>query len=166
MTLQAIGGSTNGLVHITAVANRMGIPLDLDEFDAIGRRVPVLVDLKPSGDHYMEHLHDAGGLNTVLRELRSELRTEALTVSGRTLGENIEQGDRVPGQTVVRTRSDPIYPTGGMAALRGNLAPGGAIIQARCRLPAPAEPHRACGGIRFTRRSRGPDRRSGARGGA
>ena len=129
VTLQAIGGSTNGLVHITAVANRMGIPIDLDEFDAIGRRVPVLVDLKPSGDHYMEHLHDAGGLNAVLRELRSELRTEALTVSGRTLGENIEQGDRVRGQTVVRTRSDPIYPAGGMAALRGNLAPGGAIIK-------------------------------------
>ena len=129
VTLQAIGGSTNGLVHITAVANRVGIPIDLDEFDAIGRRVPVLVDLKPSGDHYMEHLHDAGGLNAVLRELRSELRTEALTVSGRTLGENIEQGDRVPGQTVVRARSDPIYPTGGMAALRGNIAPGGAIIK-------------------------------------
>ena len=129
VTLQAIGGSTNALVHITAVANRMGIPIDLDEFDAIGRRVPVLVDLKPSGDHYMEHLHDAGGLNAVLRELRSELRTEAFTVSGRTLGENIEQGDRVPGQTVVRTRSDPIYPAGGMAALRGNLAPGGAVIK-------------------------------------
>ena len=129
VTLQAIGGSTNALVHITAVANRVGIPIDLDEFDAIGRRVPVLVDLKPSGDHYMEHLHDAGGLNAVLRELRSELRTEAFTVSGRTLGENIEQGDRVPSQTVVRTRSDPIYPAGGMAALRGNLAPGGAVIK-------------------------------------
>ena len=129
VTLQAIGGSTNALVHITAVANRVGIPIDLDEFDAIGRRVPVLVDLKPSGDHYMEHLHDAGGLNAVLRELRSELRTEAFTVSGRTLGENIEQGDRVPGQTVVRTRSDPVFPAGGMAALRGNLAPGGAVIK-------------------------------------
>ena len=129
VTLQAIGGSTNALVHITAVANRMGIPIDLDEFDAIGRRVPVLVDLKPSGDHYMEHLHDAGGLNAVLRELRCELRTEAFTISGRTLGENIEQGDRVPGQTVARTRSAPVYPAGGMAALRGNLAPGGAIIK-------------------------------------
>ena len=104
VTLQAIGGSTNGLVHITAVAGRLGIEVDLDEFDAIGRRVPVLVDLKPTGDHYMEHLHDAGGLNAVLRELRAELRTGTLTVSGRTLGENIEVGDRVPGQTVVRTR--------------------------------------------------------------
>ena len=129
VTLQAIGGSTNGLVHITAVAGRLGIEVDLDEFDAIGRRVPVLVDLKPSGDHYMEHLHDAGGLNAVLRELRSELRTGAATVSGRTLGENIELGDRVPEQTVVRTRNDPIHPSGGMAVLRGNLAPGGAVIK-------------------------------------
>ena len=129
VTLQAIGGSTNALVHITAVAGRLGIGIDLDEFDAIGRRVPVLVDLKPSGDHYMEHLHDAGGLNAVLRELGAELRTGAPTVSGRTLGENIELGDRVPGQTVVRTRSDPIHRSGGMAVLRGNLAPGGAVIK-------------------------------------
>ena len=107
----------------------MGVPIDLDEFDAIGRRVPVLVDLKPSGDHYMEHLHDAGGLNAVLRELRPELRLDAPTVSGRTLRENIEIGDRVPGQTVVRTRSGPVRPTGGMAVLRGNLAPGGAVIK-------------------------------------
>ena len=129
VTLQAIGGSTNALVHVTAVANRMGVPIDLDEFDALGRRVPVLVDLKPSGDHYMEHLHDAGGLNAVLRELRAELRTDAPTVSGRTLGENLELGDRVPGQTVVRSRDDPIHPVGGMAVLRGNLAPGGAVIK-------------------------------------
>ena len=113
VTLQAIGGSTNALVHITAVAGRLGIGIDLDEFDSIGRRVPVLVDLKPSGDHYMEHLHDAGGLNAVLRELRAELRTGAPTVSGRTLDENIEIGDRVPEQTVVRTRSDPIHASGG-----------------------------------------------------
>ena len=129
VTLQAIGGSTNALVHIAAVAGRLGIGIDLDEFDAIGRRVPVLVDLKPSGDHYMEHLHDAGGLNAVLRELRAELRTAAPTVSGRTLGENIELGDRVPGQTVVRAPSDPIHPSGGMAVLHGNLAPGGAVIK-------------------------------------
>ena len=129
VTLQAIGGSTNALVHVTAVANRVGVPIDLDEFDALGRRVPVLVDLKPSGAHYMEHLHDAGGLNAVLRELRAELRTDAPTVSGRTLGENLELGDRVPGQTVVRSRDDPIHPVGGMAVLRGNLAPGGAVIK-------------------------------------
>ena len=136
VTLQAIGGSTNGLVHITAVARRVGIGIDLEAFDAIGRRVPVLVDLKPSGDHYMEHLHDAGGLNAVLRELRSELRAGAPTVSGRTLGENIELGDRVPGQTVVRTRSDPIHHSGAMAVLRGNLAPDGAVIKHSAASPA------------------------------
>ena len=136
VTLQAIGGSTNGLVHVTAIANRVGIEIDLEEFDAIGRRVPVLVDLKPSGDHYMEHLHDAGGLNAVLRELRAELRTGALTISGRTLGENIEQGDRVPGQTVVRTRDDPIHPSGGMTVLRGNLAPDGAVIKHSAASPS------------------------------
>ena len=136
VTLQAIGGSTNGLVHITAIANRVGITIDLGEFDAIGRRVPVLVDLKPSGVHYMEHLHDAGGLNTVLRELQSELRTGALTVSGHTLGKNIEQGDRVLGQTVVRTRNDPIHSSGGMAVLRGNLAPGGAVIKHSAASPS------------------------------
>lgn len=136
VVLQAIGGSTNALVHVTAIANRLGIGIDLDDFDAIGRRVPVLVDLKPSGDFYMEHLHDAGGLNAVLRELRSVLRTNVLTVSGRTLGENIEIGDRVPGQTVVRTWCDPIRPTGGMAVLRGNLGPGGAVIK-----HAAASPH-------------------------
>ena len=166
VTLQAIGGSTNALVHITAVAGRVGIEIDLEEFDAIGRRVPVLVDLKPSGDHYMEHLHDAGGLNAVLRELRSELRTGAPTVSGRTLGENIELGDRVPGQTVVRNASDPIHPSGGMAVLRGNLAPGGAIIKHSAASPGLLEHTGRAGGIRFTRRSRRTHRRSGARRGA
>jgi dihydroxy-acid dehydratase len=129
VTLQAIGGSTNGLVHIAAVAGRCGIDLELEAFDAIGREVPVLVDLKPSGDHYMEHLYDAGGLNTVLRELKAQLRLDALTVSGESLGKNIETGDRFDGQTVVRKPENPIHPTGGMAVLWGNLAPGGAVIK-------------------------------------
>ena len=129
VTLQAIGGSTNGLVHITAVARRLGFKIDLDEFDRIGREVPVLIDLKPSGEHYMENLHESGGLNAVLRELRPHLALDALTVTGRPLGENIELGERVPGQIVVRSPSSPISPTGGMAVLRGNLAPGGAIIK-------------------------------------
>lgn len=129
VTLQAIGGSTNALVHIAAVAGRAGVSIDLDAFDAIGREVPVLVDLKPSGEHYMEHLYEAGGLNAVLREVRDALRTGALTVSGRTLGENLEEGDRVPGQRVVRPRADPVHPAGGLAVLRGNLAPGGAVIK-------------------------------------
>lgn len=135
VTLQAIGGSTNGLIHITAVARRLGIDVDLEEFDAIGQEVPVLVDLKPSGDHYMEHLHEAGGLNAVLRELQPHLALDAVTVSGDTLGANIETGEIVKGQTVVRTPSDPIQSTGGIAVLRGNLAPGGAIIKHSAATP-------------------------------
>jgi len=129
VTLQAIGGSTNGLIHMTAVARRAGVEIDLNEFDQIGRSVPVLVDLKPSGDHYMEHFHEAGGLNAALRELKDHLALDALTVSGDSLGENIELGERVPGQTVARSRSDPIRDTGGIAVLFGNLAPGGAVIK-------------------------------------
>ena len=135
VTLQAIGGSTNALIHITAVARRLGIELSLDAFDDIGRKVPVLVDLKPSGDHYMEHLHEAGGLNAVLRELTPHLSLDAPTVSGATLGENIATGEIVAGQTVVRTPDAPIQGQGGLAVLRGNLAPRGALIKHSAATP-------------------------------
>ncbi|HEY0287445.1 MAG TPA: IlvD/Edd family dehydratase [Pseudomonas sp.] len=126
--LLAIGGSTNGIIHLTAIAGRMGFEIDLEAFDRMSRETPVLVDLKPSGQHYMEDLHRAGGLQTVLRELRSQLHLDALTVTGRTLGEEL---DDVPAfkQDVVRSFSNPIYPAGGIALLKGNLAPDGAIIK-------------------------------------
>lgn len=127
--LLAIGGSTNGLIHLTAVAGRLGIPIDLAEFDALGRHIPVLVDLKPSGRHYMQELHAAGGLVTVLRELRTFLNLDCLTVTGRTLGEEIEAAPAAFPQEIVTSRERPIYPQGAMAVLRGNLAPGGAIIK-------------------------------------
>jgi dihydroxy-acid dehydratase len=126
--LLAIGGSTNGVIHTTAIAGRLGIHLDLDRLDAMGRETPVLVDLKPSGQHYMEDLHRAGGLPTLLRELKPLLHLDALTVTGRTLGEEIDAANAF-AQTVVRPFSNPIYPQGGIAVLRGNLAPGGAIIK-------------------------------------
>src|SRR5439155_20321473 len=88
--LLAIGGSTNGVIHLTAIAGRLGIPLDLARLDAMGRETPVLVDLKPSGRHYMEDLHRAGGLPTLLRELRALLHLDALVVTGRTLGEELD----------------------------------------------------------------------------
>jgi dihydroxy-acid dehydratase len=126
--LLAIGGSTNGVIHLTAIAGRLGIPIDLARLDAIGRETPVLVDLKPSGQHYMEDLHRAGGLPTLLRELRPLLHLDALTVTGRTLGEEIDAA--LPfAQDVVRPFANPLYPQGGIAVLRGNLAPGGAIIK-------------------------------------
>ena len=127
--LLAIGGSTNGIVHLTAIAGRMGFEVDLKALDRIGRDTPVLLDLKPSGQHYMEDFHHAGGMATLLRELKPLLRLDAMTVTGRTLGEEIERGGPGFKQNVVRTMADPIYPQGGIAVLQGNLAPGGAIIK-------------------------------------
>jgi len=127
--LLAIGGSTNGIVHLTAIAGRMGFEIDLDALDRMGRDTPVLLDLKPSGQHYMEDFHRAGGMATLLRELKPLLRLDAVTVTGRTLGEEIERSSEVIKQDVVRSIANPIYPQGGIAVLHGNLAPGGAIIK-------------------------------------
>src|SRR5215475_4999647 len=127
--LLAIGGSTNGIIHLTAIAGRLGIEIDLDRLDTMGRETPVLVDLKPSGQHYMEDLHRAGGLVTVMREMKHLLHLDALTVTGRTLGEELDAAPAPFRQDVVRPLAQPIYPQGGIAVLRGNLAPGGAIIK-------------------------------------
>jgi dihydroxy-acid dehydratase len=134
--MQAIGGSTNALVHLTAVARRLDIRIDLEEFDTIGQNVPVLVDLKPSGDHYMEHFHWAGGNSRLMKEIRGKLDETAMTVSGRTLKQVIDKAEMVPNQTVIRTPKNPIKPTGGMAVLRGNLAPRGAVIKHSAASPA------------------------------
>ncbi len=128
--LLAIGGSTNGIVHLTAIAGRMGLEVDLEALDRMGRETPVLLDLKPSGQHYMEDFHRAGGMATLLRELKPMLHLDALTVTGRTLGEELERAGPAFAQSVVRPFGRPIYPGGGLAVLRGNLAPGGAIIKA------------------------------------
>jgi len=127
--LLAIGGSTNGIIHLTAIAGRLGIDLDLDRLDALGRDTPVLVDLKPSGLHYMEDFHKAGGVPALMRELRPLLHLDALTVTGRTLGEELDLAPPAFAQEVIRPRTDPIYPQGGIAVLRGNLAPRGALIK-------------------------------------
>ncbi|MEJ8848290.1 IlvD/Edd family dehydratase [Variovorax rhizosphaerae] len=127
--LLAIGGSTNGIVHLTAIAGRMGLEIDLAALDRMGRDTPVLLDLKPSGQHYMEDFHAAGGMATLLRELKPLLKLDAMTVTGRTLGEEIERAGPGFKQDVVRSIANPIYAQGGMAVLRGNLAPGGAIIK-------------------------------------
>jgi dihydroxy-acid dehydratase len=133
--LLAIGGSTNGIVHLAAIAGRLGFDIDLDAVDRMGRETPVLLNLKPSGEHYMEDFHRAGGMATLLHELKPLLRLDAMTVTGRTLGEEIERaGPRFP-QDVVRTAADPVYPQGGLAVLRGNLAPGGAIIKQSAASP-------------------------------
>ena len=134
--LLAIGGSTNGLIHLAAIAGRAGIALDYAAFDALGRTTPVLVDLKPAGRGYMEDFHRAGGLTAVLRELRPLLHLDALTITGRTLGEELDAAGPAYPQDVVRPRAAPIFAEGGLAFLRGNLAPGGALIKHAAATPA------------------------------
>jgi dihydroxy-acid dehydratase len=127
--LVAIGGSTNGIIHLAAIAGRAGIIIDLDAFDALSRETPVLVDLKPAGKHYMEDFHHAGGLIPLLRELRPLLHADALTVTGRTLGEELDAAGNGFKQDVIRPRDRPLFVDGGIAFLRGNLAPRGALIK-------------------------------------
>jgi dihydroxy-acid dehydratase len=133
--LLAVGGSTNGLVHLSAIAGRCGISVDLEAFDAMSRETPVLVDLKPSGAHYMEDLFKAGGLAPILRELAPLLDLDCLTVSGRTLGEELEAAPTPWPQNVVTPFAEPLSAEGGIAVLRGNLAPDGAIIKQSAASP-------------------------------
>ena len=135
IVLQAIGGSTNGLIHLTAIANRTPHRIDLDAFDAIGREVPVLIDLKPSGQHYMEHFHHAGGMPVLMRQLGPLLDLDARTVAGGTLRDVVAGAEDVPGQDVIRAADNPIKPVGAMAVLHGNLAPRGAVIKHSAATP-------------------------------
>ena len=132
----AAGGSTNALVHLTAMAGRSGIGIDLEGFDRLGRETPVLVDLKPTGKHYMEDLHRAGGLTPILKELAPMLDLSCLTVTGKTLGENIAAAKPAFPQEVIRPLANPIHRGGAMAVLRGNLAPEGAVIKQAAADPA------------------------------
>ncbi|WP_315779859.1 IlvD/Edd family dehydratase [Bradyrhizobium sp. SZCCHNPS1003] len=129
VVLQAIGGSTNGLVHLTAIAGRTPHTIDLDVFDHIGREVPVLVDLKPSGDHYMEHFHHAGGVPKLMKQLGDLIDLDCRSITGQPLRDIVAAAEDVPGQDVIRSRDDAIKPEGGLAVLRGNLAPRGAVIK-------------------------------------
>ncbi len=129
VVLHAIGGSTNGLVHLAAIAGRLGQVIDYQAFDRLGRKVPVLVNLKPSGEHYMQHFHDAGGMPRLLRELADLLATDAPTVAGGTIADAIAGAEEVPGQDVIRPRANPISAEGALAVLHGNLAPRGAVIK-------------------------------------
>ena len=129
VVMQAIGGSTNGLIHLTAIANRTANKIDLEAFDKLGREVPVLVDLKPSGEHYMEHFHHAGGVPKLMAQLGDLLDLDAKTIEGKTLREVVASAEEVPGQDAIRDKQHPIKPEGSMAILHGNLAPRGAVIK-------------------------------------
>jgi dihydroxy-acid dehydratase len=134
VALAAIGGSTNAVVHLLAIAGRLGIDLTLDDFDRTGSGVPLLVDLQPAGRHLMEDFHRAGGLLAVLREVRDLLDPAALTVTGRPLAGYLDDA-RIWDDTVIRPRTDPLQGDAGIAVLRGSLAPAGAVIK-----PAAASP--------------------------
>jgi len=127
--LLAIGGSTNAIIHLTAVAGRMGVPIDLTTVNRLSDETPVLVDLKPSGQHYMEDFFAAGGLGAVLRELREGLHLDCLTVTGETLGARLDGEDAWVDRAVIRSVREPFQPVGGLVALFGSLAPGGAILK-------------------------------------
>ena len=133
--LQSIGGSTNGLVHLAALAGRLGIEIDMADFDRMGRDVPTLIDLKPSGAHYMEHFHWAGGVPKLMKELGDLIDGSAMTVTGEPLSASIARAEEVPNQTIIRTRANPLQASGAMAVLSGNLAPQGALIKQSAASP-------------------------------
>jgi dihydroxy-acid dehydratase len=128
VALAAIGGSTNAVVHLLAIAGRAGVPLSLDDFDTLGASVPLLVDLAPAGRYLMDDLYRAGGLLAVLREVSDLLDPDAVTVSGRPLAAHLGEA-RIWDETVIWPRSAPLQEKAGIAVLRGSLAPGGAVIK-------------------------------------
>ena len=135
VALAAIGGSSNAVVHLLAIAGRLGVPLGLDDFDRIAAEVPFLVNLQPSGKYLMEDLFRAGGLAAVLAQVEDLLDPDAITVTGEPFVKSLT-GAQIWDPDVIRTRAEPLLANGGIAALRGNLAPDGAIIK-----PAAASPH-------------------------
>jgi dihydroxy-acid dehydratase len=133
-TVLALGGSTNAVIHMIALASRAGIPLTIDRFDELSRKTPLLANLRPSGKYLMEDFYYAGGLPALLKALSSHLDLQCRTVTGKSLGENIAPAE-VYNPDVIRGVEQPVLASGGLAILRGNLAPNGAVIK-----PAAAEP--------------------------
>ena len=128
MVLMAIGGSTNGIIHLTALARRVGVGLDLESFDRISQGIPLLANIKPSGSYVMEDFYYAGGLRALMQQLKERLHLEALTINGRTVRENLD-GAEVFNPDVIRLFDNPVKQAGGTAVLHGSLAPNGAVIK-------------------------------------
>jgi dihydroxy-acid dehydratase len=124
----AMGGSTNAIIHVVAMAKRAGIPVDMERFDQLSREVPVLANVRPSGQYLMEDFFYAGGLRALMQNLREKLDLSCLTVTGETLGDNIE-GAKVHIPDVIHSLNDPVYAEGATAVLKGNLAPNGCVIK-------------------------------------
>ncbi len=127
--LLAIGGSTNAIIHLTAIAGRRGIKITLERLNQLSDTTPVIVDLKPTGLHYMSDLHAAGGIGAVLRELKPLLNLECMTVAGETLGERLARDVPWVDRNIVRPLNEPYQSVGGLVGLFGSLAPGGAILK-------------------------------------
>ena len=124
----AMGGSTNAIIHVVAMARRAGVPMDMEKFDQLSREVPVLANVRPSGQYLMEDFFYAGGLRALMQNLREKLDLSCLTVTGKTVGENIE-GAKVHIPDVIHSLNDPVYAEGATAVLKGNLAPDGCVIK-------------------------------------
>lgn len=127
--LLAIGGSTNAIIHLTAIAGRAGLPISLDRLNMLSDTTPVLVNLKPTGTNYMEDFYAGGGVGAVMRELKQDLHLDCLTVTGETLGERLAADDGWVDRDIIAQRAAPIESVGGLVALFGSLAPGGAILK-------------------------------------
>lgn len=127
--LLAIGGSTNAIIHLTAIAGRAGLSISLDRLNELSDETPVLVNLKPTGSNYMEDFFAAGGVGAVMRELKSALHLDCITVTGETLGERLSSADDWVDRSVIAARTEPLEPVGGLVALFGSLAPQGAILK-------------------------------------
>src|SRR4029453_16450603 len=159
VALAAVGGSTNAVVHLLAIAGRLGVELTQEDFDTIGSDVPLLVDLQPAGRHLMGDFHRPGGLLATLREVNDLLDPTALTVSGRPLVEHLADA-QIWDREVIRTRQEPLQPHAGIPVLRGHPPPARCLHQARRGIPRAAPAPRPGGRVRLDRGHARPDRRS------
>ncbi|QYH40909.1 dihydroxy-acid dehydratase [Algoriphagus sp. NBT04N3] len=135
MVNAAIGGSTNFILHLTAIAKRIGVDIDLTDFDHFSSKIPLIANVQPSGEHWVEDLFYAGGMPAVMKEIESHLHKDCITVNGRTIGENIASAECYD-RNLIGTLTNPIKPESGIAVLKGNLCPNGAVIK-----PSAASPH-------------------------
>ncbi|MFP5372314.1 MAG: dihydroxy-acid dehydratase, partial [Actinomycetes bacterium] len=136
VVMSAIGGSTNAIIHVLAIARRAGVDLTLDDFDRVSRQTPLLLDLKPSGAGYMEDFHNAGGVPVLLKALESRLALDHVGVGGTSVAENLQHvGSPQPWQSVVRDLASPTGAPGALAVLRGSLAPDGAVLKVSAATP-------------------------------
>jgi L-arabonate dehydrase len=135
MVNAALGGSTNFILHLTAIARRVGVPLELEDFDHFSSKIPLIANVQPSGEHWVEDLFYAGGLPAVMKEIQKHLHRDSITVNGKTIGDNIKDAECYD-RNLIGTLEKPIKPDSGITVLKGNLCPNGAVIK-----PSAASPH-------------------------